>query len=96
MHQVAVNAQRGDGFSLADNILGSFEKEAANQKVTFRAYDDRITATALVGSLADPMFDHQKKLDSIGHTTVPLPAETTAVIIGAGIAGLVIGAELTS
>ena len=83
-----------DGFDLAVALLQGVKKEDPNKKVTFATYDDNITATALVDSLAEKMKEKMAKLATLGSSTAPPPKQTTAVLVGAGMAGLSTAVEL--
>ena len=66
------------------------------KKLVFKTYNDRITATALIESLAEQTKEQQKSIDALGSSTKPLPATTTGFIIGAGMSGIHVAAELVT
>ena len=82
-----------DSFDLADVLINGVAVEDPTKKVTFKKYDDGMTATALVDSLADQMKAKLAELASIGVKTAP-PRDTKAVIVGAGLAGMAVAIEM--
>lgn len=84
-----------DQYDLALHMSGAVPKEDKTKKVPFKTYNDRITATSLNESLWPQRQAALEDIMALGSTATLPPKEATAVVVGAGVAGLSVAQELT-
>lgn len=87
--------QFDDDFDLASVMVDGLKEEDPDKEVTFKAYDDDMTRTAIVDSLVPTMNAKLNDLATLGVTRAP-PLETNAVVVGAGLSGVAVAAELVT